>query len=132
MAARSNLVVNDRASTPVAHTFTPAGDDANGVHIFLERNGVPAADGRFTASIRSSNGKWRPTLRMQIPVVQTQDVSGILTPVVVRTAFAELNLTFDATSSLQERKDLIGMFANALAASQTMIDDMITGLNDIY
>lgn len=132
MAARANLVVNDRASTPVAHTFTPAGDDTNDVHVFLERNGVPAADSRFTAALRSTNGKWRPTLRMQIPVVQTQDVGGIQTPVVVRTAFAELNLTFDATSTEQERKNLVGMFANALAANQTMVNDLIVNLNDIY
>jgi len=132
MAARANLVVKDRASTPVDHTFTPAGDDANGVHVFLERDGVPAGDGRFTASLRSSQGKWRPTLRMQIPVVQSQDINGVITPVVVRTAYAELNLVFDSTSTEQERKDLVGMFANALASSQTMVNDLIVNLNDIY
>lgn len=36
MSARANLVINDRAATPVAHTYTPDGD-RDGVHIFRRR-----------------------------------------------------------------------------------------------
>jgi hypothetical protein len=52
--------------------------------------------------------------------------------VVVRTAFAEVNFTFDALSSDQERKDCVGLIANALAASQTQINDLLVNLSDIY
>jgi hypothetical protein len=132
MSARGNLVINDRAATPVAHTYTPDGDDANGVHLFSEKTSVPAGNARFTARLTSSKGRYRPSLRLQVPVVQTQTINGVSSPVVVRTAFAEVNFTFDALSSDQERKDCVGLIANALAASQTQINDLLVNLSDIY
>lgn len=132
MSARSNLVLNDRAATPVAHTYSPDGDDTNGVHLFSEKTGVPAGNPRFTAGLRQSNGKYRPTLRLTLPVVQTQTINGVSAPVIVRTAYAEVNFTFDALSTDQERKDCVGLMASALATSQTQINDMIVNLSDIY
>jgi vacuolar-type H+-ATPase subunit D/Vma8 len=132
MPARANVVINDRAATPVAHTFVPDGEDANGVSLFSEKTGVPAGDSRFTAALRNSNGKYRPSLRLQIPVVQTQTINGVSSPVVVRTAYVELNCTFDALSTLQERKDAIGLMANALSSAQTMVNAMLTELSPIY
>lgn len=132
MSARSNLVINDRAATPVAHTYSPDGDDTNGVHLFSEKTGVPAGNPRFTAGLRQSNGKYRPTLRLTLPVVQTQTINGVSAPVIVRTAYAEVNFTFDALSTDQERKDCVGLMANALAAGQTQINDMVVNLSDIY
>ena len=132
MSARTNLVINDRAATPVAHTYTPDGDDTNGVHLFSEKTGVPAGNPRFTASIRNSNGKYRPTLKLTLPVVQTQTINGVSTPVVVRTSYVELNATFDSLSTDQERKDAIGLMVNAMAASQTQINDLLVNLSDIY
>jgi hypothetical protein len=132
MSARTNLVINDRAATPVAHTYTPDGDDANRVHVYSEKTGIPAGNPRFTASLRRTNGKFRPTLRFQLPVVQTQTINGVASPVVVRTAFVELNCTFDELSTDQERKDAIGLMANTLAAAQTQINDLLVGLSDIF
>jgi hypothetical protein len=132
MSARGNLVINDRAGTPVAHTFTPDGDDVNGVHVWSEKTGVPAGNPRYTASLRQSNGKYRPSLKLQFPIVQTQTINGVSTPVVVRTSFVEVNFTFDALSSTQERADTVGLMYNSLAASQTQINDMITNLSDVY
>lgn len=132
MSARSNLVINDRAATPVAHTYSPDGDDVNKVHIFSEKTSVPAGNPRYTASLRQSNGKYRGTVKITIPVVQTQTINGVSAPVVVRTAYVELNTTFDALSSQQERADAIGLMVNSLAASQTQINDMLVNLSDIY
>lgn len=132
MSARTNLVINDRAGTPVAHTYSPDGDDSNGVHLFSEKTSVPAGNPRFTASLKRSGGKYRPSLRLQIPVVQTQTINGVASPVVVRTAFVELNATFDELSSTQERADAIGLMANAMAAAQTQINDLLVNLSDIY
>lgn len=132
MAARTNLVINDRAATPVAHTYSPDGDDANGVHVFSTKTGVPASNARFTAQYKQSGGKFRPSLRLAIPVVQTQTISGIENPVVVRTAYAEISFTFDALSTTQERKDCVGLMANALAADQTQINDLLVNLSDIW
>lgn len=132
MAQRANLVIKDRASTPVDHTFSPDGDDANGVHVFSEKTGVPAGNPRFTASLRQSNGKYRPTLKLAVPVVQTQTINGVSSPVVVRVAYVELSATFDALSSTQERADAVGLMYNSMAAAQTQINDLLVNLSDIY
>lgn len=132
MAARGNLVINDRAATPVAHTYTPDGDDANGVHVYSEKTSVPVGNPRYTASLRTSNGKFRPTVKLSIPVVQTQTINGVASPVVVRTAYAEVSFTFDGLSSEQERADCVGLLVNSLAASQTQLNDMIVKLSDIW
>lgn len=131
MSARTNLVVNDRKATPVAHTFSPDGD-VNGVHVFSEKTGTPAGDSRFTASLRQSNGKYRATLKLTAPVVATQVINGVSSPVVVRTSYAEVTFTFDSLSTAQERADTVGMLANSLAASQTQINDMLVNVSDIY
>jgi len=132
MSARTNLVINDRAATPVAHTYSPDGDDTNGVHVYSEKTSVPAGNPRYTASLKQSGGKYRPSLRLQVPVVQTQVINGISTPVVVRTAYLEVSATFDALSSTQERADCVGLMVNSMAASQTQINDMFVNLSDIY
>lgn len=132
MVARTNLVLTDRAATPVAHTFSPDGDDANGVHVFSEKTGVPAGYSRFTASLRQTNGKFRAALKLAVPITQTQTLNGVSSPVIVRTSFGEVNLTFDSLSSAQERADLIGMLSDSLKTSQAQINDMIVNLSDIY
>lgn len=132
MSARANLVINDRAGTPVAHTYTPDGDDVNGVHIWSEKGAVPAGNPRYSASLRQSNGKYRPTLKLVLPVVQTQTINGVSSPVVVRTAYVEVNFTFDALSTTQERADCVGLMYNSMAAAQTQINDMVVNLSDVY
>lgn len=133
MSARTNLVLKDRAGTPVNHTFTPDGDLPGGTHVFSEKTGVPAGNPRYTAVLKKDgNGRFRPALRLTVPVVQTQTINGVSAPVVVRTAYVELNATFDPLSSDQERKDAIGMFADSLLASQTMMNDLLVNLSDIY
>jgi len=132
MSARTNLVINDRAATPVAHTYSPDGDAANNVHVFSEKTSVPAGNPRFTASLRKSGGKYKAQLRLQVPVVQTQVINGVSSPVVVRTAYVEFATTFDELSTDQERKDAVGLMANALAGSQTQINDLLVNVSDIY
>lgn len=132
MSARANLVINDRAGTPVAHTYSPDGDDKNGVHIYSEKTSVPAGNPRYTARLIRSGGKYRPSLKLSVPVTQTQVINGVSTPVVVRTAYVEVNMTFDELSSTQERADAVGLMVNSLAAAQTQINDMCVNLSDIY
>lgn len=132
MSARGNLVLTDRAATPADHTFTPDGDDANGVHIFTKKTGVPIGNMRFTAQLRRGAGRFKPSLRLQIPVVQTQTINGVNSPVVIRTAYVDLNFNFDEASTEQERKDAVGMIQSALDVSETQINDLLTVLSDIY
>lgn len=132
MAARANLVLTDRATTPVNHTYSPAGMDANGVHVFTEKTATPAGNPTFTARLVKSKDRYKATLRLAVPVVQTQTINGISSPVVVRTNYIEVNATIDGMSTDQERKDLIGLMASSLASSQTMINDLLVNVTDIY
>lgn len=133
MAARSNLVLNDRAATPVAHTFTPDGDDANGVHIWSEKGSVPAGNPRFTARVyRDKGGKYRATLKLHVPIVQTQTINGVSSPVIVRDHYVELHATSEGTSTAQERADAIGLMANAMAANQAQINDLLVNLTPVW
>lgn len=132
MSARTNLVINDRAATPVAHTYTPDGDDANMVHLFSEKTNVPLANAKYSIALKKSNGKYKPSIKLAVPVVQTQTINGVSSPVIVRTAYANVDFTFDGLSTEQERADCVGLLVNSLAADQTQINDLVVGLSDIY
>lgn len=132
MSARGNLVINDRAGTPVAHTYSPDGDDKNGVHLYSEKTSVPAGNPKYSISLKQSGGKYKADIRLAIPIVQTQTINGVAAPVVVRTSYVTVSTTFDSLSSTQERADAIGLMVNSLAASQTQINDLVVNLSDIY
>lgn len=132
MSARGNLVINDRAATPVAHTYSPDGDDSKGVHLYSEKTTVPAGNPKYSISLKQSGGRYKGTVRLAIPVVQTQTINGVSAPVVVRTAYIEFTTNFDGLSSAQERADAIGLMVNSLATSQTQINDCLVNLSDIY
>lgn len=131
MSARTNLVVNDRAATPVAHTFTPDGDDKNDVHLFSEKTAFMAGNPVYSISYQKAS-RFKPAVRLKVPVVATQTINGVATPTIVRYAQADLNFSFDLLSTEQERADLVGMLVNSLAASQTQINDLIVKASDIY
>lgn len=95
-------------------------------------SGVPVGDMRYSLSTRKTAARRRISVRLVIPVVQTQTINGISTPVVVRTAFANVDFNFDATSTTQERKDLVGMLASSLDSSKTLVDKTLVDLEGIY
>lgn len=132
MSARGNLVINDRAATPVAHTYTPDGDDKNGVHLYSEKGSVPAGNAKYSIGLRQTGGRYRGSIRLALPVVQTQTINGVSTPLVVRTSYIEVNTSFDPLSSAQERADTVGLLVNSLATAQAQINDLIVNLSDIY
>lgn len=131
MPQLANLVLTDRAGTPVNHTFIPR-DIVGNVASVVESTGVPVGDKRVTLSLRNTgNGNYVVSLKLVFPVVNDQTINGVTTPVVVRTAYADLDLKFSATSTLQERKDMVGQLASALDASK-WTDDVFTKLQGVY
>lgn len=132
MAARGNLVLKDRASPVVNHTYTPDGDDVNNVHVFSEKTGVPAGNPTYTIALKKTADTYRPTIRLKVPVVQTQTINGVSSPIVVRTALVEVNFVFAATSLPQERADAVGLVLESLQTAQTQINDLVVNLSDIY
>lgn len=132
MPQLQSLVLTDRASTPVDHTFTPR-DVRGEVGTVIESTGVPIGNSRFSVSLRkTSTGKYKAALQLAVPVVQTETINGVSKPVVVRSGFAAAEFTFDETSTLQERKDVVGMFASSLGSSKVLVDSLVVGLEGVY
>lgn len=132
MPQLQSLVLTDRAATPVDHTFVPLGI-TNGMAEVVESSGVPIGNNSVKVALnKTPAGRYKAVLKLVFPVVQTQTINGVDTPVVVRTSYINMDFTFEATSTLQERKDAIGMAASALGASKTLVNDTLTKLEGVY
>lgn len=128
-----NLVLKDRAATPVNHTFTPRGISADGTASVAESTGVPIGNSTYSISIRTTpDGRYKVTAKLAVPVVQTQTINGVSTPVVVRVARATLTMDYDKSSSTQERKDIVGMLADSLDPAKTLVNSVIVDLEGVY
>lgn len=132
MPQLANLVLTDRAATPVNHTYTPR-DIVNGVAAVVESTGIPIGDNTVTCSlVTTSAGRKKAVLKGSFPIVQTQTINGVSAPVVVRTSYVEMTFSFDGTSTEQERKDAVGLMASALDPTKALINDCLTKLQSIY
>lgn len=121
------MTLNDRETTPVPHVFLPNGAP-NGVGKLVKSNGIPVGNEVVTLSMRQVGNRYKGKIVIAMPVVQTQVINGISTPVAVRSAFFEGNVTFDSTSLPQERKNLMGLVANAFLASCTNVNSAFVDL----
>jgi len=132
MPALQSIVLTDRAATPVNHTFLPSNLTA-GVGMVVESSGLKVGDSKFSISNRkTTNGRYKATLKLEIPVVQTQIINGISTPVVVRIAYGNLEFSFDEKSTTQERKDLVGMLDSSLATAKTLVNSTVVDLEGVW
>lgn len=132
MPQLQTLVLKDRTTpTAVDHTFTPR-DIKSGVGAVVETSGVPVGDSRFTISLRQVNNRYRAQIQIAVPVVQNETINGIVTPKAVRTAYADLTFTFDATSTEQERNNIVGMLADSLGAGKVLVNDTVVKLQGVY
>lgn len=143
MATAVNIVLNDAAATPVAHTFQPTGKDAKGVMWFEELGVATATIGNNRISMElvrslppasgSNSGDRvnRVKVTLHMPVLETLGTNdnGILPPPTVayisRASGGEYILP--ERSSLQNRKDLRKMNyelqnnAQVIAAVESLI-----------
>lgn len=131
MPALQTVTVNDRESTPIAHIFVPR-DVKDGVGLLVRSSGVPVGEERLTSSMRKAGANFRGKATIAIPVVATQVINGVSTPVLVRTAYVELNATFHETSTEQERTNIMGITANLLATGQPFIHNSFVKLEGVY
>jgi hypothetical protein len=132
MPQLSNVTLVDRQGSPVTHTFTPLNIE-NGVGTVVESSGVPIGNNTVTISLRKTpQNRYKAILKGRFPVVQDQEINGIVSPVVVRTSNVEMSFNFEATSSEQERKDVVGMMQSALDANETLFNDVLTKLQGVY
>jgi hypothetical protein len=131
MPQLANLILTDRAATPVNHTLVPR-DITNGVGAVVESSGVPIGETRFTVGVtKTASGRYKTTARLQVPIVVNETINGVTRPTVARTGYADVTFTFDETSTEQERKDLIGMFQSSLDSSK-WTNDVLVKLQSVY
>lgn len=132
MPQLQTLVLTDRAATPVDHTFIPE-QIVQGVGAVVESSGVPIGNSRVSVStVRTQTGRYKSTVKYSFPKVQTETINGVDNPKVVRTAYADLTFTFEASSTEQERKDAVGMVMSSLDASKVLINDSVVKLQAVY
>jgi len=132
MPQLANIVLQDSAATPVDHTYTPR-DIVDGVATVIEGSGVPIGDNSVSWSLRKTpSGRYKGIIRARFPIVQTQTINGVSTPVVVRQANCELTVNFDATSTEQERKDACRLMQTILRSSNPAVWDCFTKLQGVY
>ncbi len=119
MPELTTLVLTDRESTPVDHTFTRSGGaDPNGVYVMRESADVPANSSNVKLSHRrTGNGNYVTEMRAEFPVVATETINGVNSSKLLRVAFAQIKFTFSKDSTSQERKNAIGMIQSALDAT---------------
>lgn len=133
MSGATSFAVNDREATPVAHTFNPNGFSADNRVAFFKKEGTTnIEDEKFSISWRESNTKRIVRMKLELPVVVTETINGVNVPKLTRMAIADASFSFSTSSSEQERKNLVGIFANAMAASVTIIDDTLVGNEAIW
>lgn len=132
MAQIQNLVLTDRETTPVAHTFTPR-DVTGNVGTVQESTGVKVGDKTYSISVRKTpSGIYKVVVKFVVPVVVTETINGVSVPKVARTSYVTTECSFDKESTVQERKNVIGMFADSLGASQVIVNDALVNLNPVY
>lgn len=132
MPQLQNIVLTDRQTTPVNHTFTPK-DIVQGVGTVIESTGVPIGNSTLTVSTRkTASGRFRSIVHLKVPVVQDQTINGITKPIVVREAHANVEFTFDESSTEAERNNLVGMIASGLATGKVLISDAVVKLEGVY
>lgn len=126
MPAVTSFVLKDNAATPVNHTFLPNGKSDAGVFRFTEYGSVPI--GRNWASltfVEKNQGQYIDTeLRVGMPLVRTQTVNGVSTPIVVATNTVSLRYHMSRLSDETERANLIAMTRSSQATDQAFLYDI--------
>lgn len=132
MPALTSLVLKDRASTPVDHTFTPS-ELKDGVGTVVESSGQKIGDSKYSVSSRkTAGGRYAAKVKLEVPVVENQTVNGVTRPVVTRVAYATVDFSFAADSTTAERNNLVGMLADSFAKSKTLVDKTIVDLEGVW
>lgn len=131
MAQAANITVNDRETTPVAHIFAPRMLES-GFASFVEAGSVPIGEKNLTIRWRRNGAKFYNRIMLTVPTLVTETINGVGVPTVPRVALIDMTARFDATSTVQERANAIGMFANALASNQAVVNGTLVNLEGIW
>jgi hypothetical protein len=133
MPELQSLAVYDGETTPILHTFVPTfPGNSQGVVRLKESDGVPLGDNILTLSLRQTDTKYKGRVLLVMPIVVDETINGVVVPRVVRSAIADVTLTFDQTSSAQERENVMTLMGNILLGNQVLISGAFHDLEGIY
>lgn len=131
MPSNAPITINDGASTPVAHIYSPkqiAGNLAGFQEIL---SGVPIGYPTLTVSnrepVKGSAGVYRVTMKLVVPkVITTTDVTGKTVTSVDYSNSAEITMLLSERSTTQERKNLRVLTSNLLvnASPAAVVDNL--------
>lgn len=142
MPQAANIVINDGASTPVAHTFTPMGKDEKGVFWFEQVTPAPTnplGARRIGISIsRPTNGNRltgdaRAVVSLFSPVLETlgTNAAGIVPPPTLAYQCTDRQqFTLPERSTSQERKDTRVLMKNLM--DNALVVAVVEQLQAIY
>lgn len=139
MPQAANIVINDGATTPVAHTFTPLGKDAKGIFWFTQTTPAPTnplGAKRIGVSLllpgngNRLTGDAKAVISIYEPVLETlgTNSSGITPPpTLAYQLVGRETFSLAVRSTKQERKDIRVLKQNLLGNAQivSMIDDLL-------
>lgn len=132
MPALQSVILTDRTPvTPVNHTFVPR-DSKDGVGLVVTDTGTPIGEKRLTVSMKPTGTRYKGEVRLTLPVVVNETINGVVVPKVARIGYVNLSVSFDETSTKQERDDAIGMMASALGTAKVLINDSQVKLEAVY
>lgn len=132
MPQASNIVINDGATTPVAHTFVPIGKDAKGVMWFEQTLPAPVnALGAKRIGYRQVRGEFGKQLSaagkaiytLHVPTLEslaTNDAGFMPAPTVAYKEMARIEFDLAERSTPQERKDTRVLAMNLLGHALTV------------
>lgn len=132
MAQATTITVNDRKTTPAAHVFKPMGNGSEGSYNFAETSSVKIGENKLSVRWRKSRGNYYCRVMLTLPVLVTETINGVAVPSVTRVSLVDANFRFSESSTDQERKDTVGMFANLLAANQATMMSTLVDLEGIW
>lgn len=132
MAAIGNIVINDGATTPVAHTFSPVGINSDNVAFWDDRSpAYPVGFNSLSASLRKpSNGSATKNYKAQLKLVLPTLEVGATVPTKAYDCLVNIEFVMPQQASLQNRKDLLALTKNALA--HATVTSMIENLENVY
>lgn len=132
MPALQSLVLKDRKTTPVDHTFTPNNVEG-GIGTVVESSGMKIGDSKFSVTSRkTANGRYRADLKLEVPVVENAVINGLTVPQVSRIAYATVNFSFSESSTTAERNDIVGMLEDSLKKAKTLVDKTVVDLEGVW
>lgn len=128
MPQLAEIVLNDGAATPVAHTFAPVTTDGRSAQL-KERVGLPIGYPGLNVNVRppvQQGDIYKVSLLLTLP--STVTVDGVAK--VDYTLTAEVNLMMSNRSTAQNRRDLRVFVANALR--HATLQEVIEKLEPLY